>query len=473
MQFAREIRRILLLILIAFTIIGITSAYWAIVGPDTITLRDDNPRVIEDTIRIQRGSIYDREGRLLAQTVNDNDTVSREYLHESTYSTLGYYSLRYGESGAESAFNDDLNGDSEINNFDQYFEREILHVAPVGSDIQLTLDLDIQDTLVAAMADYRGAGIVLNAQTGEILALASLPTFNPNTLDIDWDTLTEAEGNPFFNRALQGQYQPGGVIYTLWLAKAILSQYNLSQLTANATDVIKIDDNTQVGCAIEPSQSNLSLIQAYHFGCPVPFAVYSRITPDLAYTDIVTTFALDQQITLADFPVPEPITPTSSGDIDLTIQALRDTLGQGDITVTPLHIAGIVSAITNNGNAPKPNIELHIRPPETTDWLSIQQSAPSVPMMTTTTARQLRVMMQSNWQTIQSNTYTDNVVVGANVTFSLSGEETQLWLIGFVRSEQGGRIAFVVLLEDTNDIQSIIPIGQKLIQVLIDEYNIP
>jgi len=473
MQFAREVRRILSLTLIAFTVIGITSAYWSIIGSNTITLRDDNPRIIEDTLRIRRGSIYDREDRLLAQTVKDNNIVSRKYLHESTYSTLGYYSLRYGESGVESAFDDDLNGAIEINTLEQYFTREILHVAPIGSDIQLTLDLDIQDTLVNAMAGYRGAGIVLNAHTGDILAMASLPTFNPNTLDDDWDTLTEADGNPFFNRALQGQYQPGGVIYTLWMAKAILSQYNLLQLTANATDTIAVDENTQVGCAIEPNQSNLSLSQAYYFGCPVPFAVYSRTTPDLAYTDIVKTFALDQQITLDGFPIPEPITHTAAVDIDITVQALRDTLGQGDITVTPLHIAGIVSAIANNGNAPKPTIQLSIRPPETTDWLSTRPSFPSIPMMTTTTARQLRGIMQSNWQTIQPNTYTENVVVGANVTFSLAGDETQLWLIGFVRSEQGGRVAFVVLLEDTKDIQSIIPIGQKLIQAVIAENNIP
>jgi len=473
MQFAREIKRIILLTLAAFTVIGATSAYWTIIGPNTITLRDDNPRIIEDIIRIQRGGIYDRDNRLLAQTTIDNGESSREYLHESTYSTLGYYSLRYGEGGVESAFNDELNGVVESETLQQYFEHSILHIPPTGSDIQLTLDLDIQNTLVSAMSDNKGAGIVINAQTGDILAMASLPTFNPNTLDDDWDTLTVAEGNPFFNRALQGQYQPGGVIYTLWLAKAILSQYDLSQLTANATDVIVVDDDTQVGCAIEPDQSNLSLTQAYHFGCPVPFVVYNRTAADLAYPDIVTTFALDNQISLTGFPIPEPITTTASSDIDLNLQALRDILGQGDITVTPLHIAGIVSAITNNGNAPKPNIQLGIRPPESTDWSIQKQSSPSVPMMTTATSRQLRAIMQTNWQTIQADRYLENVTVGSNITFSLAGEETQLWQIGFVRSDQGDQVAFVILLEDTKDIQTIIPIGQQLIHTIIDEQTVP
>ena len=472
MQFAHEIKRIFLFVLVAFTLIGITSTYWAIIGRDTVVLRDDNPRIIEEVVRIQRGRIYDRDNRLLAYTLTDNNGSSREYLHESTYSILGYYSLRYGTGGVESAFNDELNGTVASDTFQRYFEREILHIPPVGADIQLTLDLDIQDTLASAMKDYQGAGIVMNAQTGDILALASLPTFNPNTLDNDWDALIEAEGNPFFNRALQGQYQPGGVIYTLWLAKAILSQYDMSQLVANATDTITVDDDTIVACAVEPDQNNLSFRQAYRFGCPVPFAVYSRATSDPAYMELVQTFALDNQMTLADFPIPEPITPTSSVDIDLT-RDLHNALGQGDITVTPLHIAGIMSAIANNGNAPIPNIQRGIRPPKTSDWLAVEPVPPSVPMMTTATARQLRDIMQADWQALQADTYVESVAVGANVALSMAGDETQLWLIGFVRSEPADYIAFVVLLEDTKDIQAIIPVGQKLIQALLEERIVP
>ena len=472
MQFEREIKGILLMTLLAFAGIAIASTYWTVIGSSSITQRDDNPRLIEEVIRIQRGSIYDRENELLAHTVSDNGNPSRQYLYESTFSPLGYYSLRYGEGGVESAYNDDLNGIENIENFQDYFERNVLHIPPIGSDVQLTLDKDIQDMLVSAMEDHRGAGIVMNAETGNVLALASLPTFNPNNLDNEWDALIEAEGNPFFNRVLQGQYQPGGTIYTLWLAHAILTQYDTSQLIANATEEIAIDDTTQITCAIEPNQDNLSLIQAYYFGCPVPFTVYSRLASESVYIDLVETFALDNQISLVDFPIPEPITTTEAENVDISLQLLRDTLGQGDITVTPLHVAGILSAIANNGNAPTPNMQLGIRPPQTSEWLPANSSTQSIPMMTTATARQLRTIMQTNWQTIQTNSYEDILFVGANVTLSQSGDETQLWLIGFVRNEQAERVAFVVLLEDTKDIQQIIPIGQQLIQALIDEQQI-
>jgi len=472
MQFAREIQRIFFSTLIAFAIVGLSATYWAVSGPDTILLREDNPRIIENIARIQRGNIYDRDNDLLAQTVRENGDTIREYLYESTYSVLGYYSLRYGEGGAESAFNETLTGTASADSLDDYFEQNILNVPSVGTDIQLTLDLDIQNTLVNLISGTQGAGIVMNAQSGDILALASLPTFDPNTLDDNWDMLTQAEGNPFFNRALQGQYQPGSVMYTLWMSQALLTQYDTSQLIANADDTVALGNETFITCILDPPTSNLTLLEGYTFGCPVPFAVYRRTTSERTYDDLVSTFTLDDPLTLEGFPVPEPISPTSGteSEIDPNLLALRDTLGQGNMTVTPLHVAGIMSAIVHNGNALHPNILYRIRQLDSGDWQQpTRMTEPSIPMMTSVTARQLRATLRNVWQTIQTTTYPDTISVGATVATSQSGEETQHWLIGFVRDEQGGRVAFVVLLENTRDIQTIISVGQTLIQAIIDE----
>lgn len=472
MQFAPEIQRIFLGTLIAFVLVGLSATYWAVSGEDTILLREDNPRTIEKIARIQRGSIYDRDGNLLAETVTENGSTVRNYLHESTYSALGYYSLRYGEGGAESAFNDILNGTSTIETLEDYFEQEILNVPNVGSDIQLTLDLDIQNALVNEIGDRQGAGVVMNAQTGDILGLVSLPTYDPNTLDANWDTLTQAQGNPFFNRALQGQYQPGGVMYTLWMSQALLSHYDATQLIANASDGVTLGDDTQVDCVLAPPTTNLTLLGAYTYGCPVPFVVYSRTTSQRTYEDLVSDFSLDDPVILEDFPIPEPISPTSGtqAEIDPTLIELRNTLGQGDITTTPLHVASILSAIVHNGNAYYPHILQSVRSPDSDTWQPIINTThPSVPMMTSVTARQHQTTLRTVWQSIQSDTYPETVSVGATIATSQSGEEQQHWLIGFVRRETGGRIAFVVLLEEPEDIQTIISVGKNLIQAIIDE----
>lgn len=474
MQFSNEIQRVLLGLLFAFGTIGLSATYWTIAGPTSISIRDDNPRIFEDILRIERGSIYDRDNQLLAQSTIDNGEAIRSYTEPAAYSAIGYYSVRYGEGGTESAFDTMLTGATEITDFEAYFAREVLNVAQVGNDIRLTLDLDIQNTVVDLIADYRGAGVVVDAVSGDLLALVSLPTFDPNTLDDDWDTLTEAEGNPFFNRALQGQYQPGGVMYTLWLAQAILTRYDMTQTRVNAAEAVQLGADTTVTCSTVLDADALSLVQAYLFGCPLPFTNYAFSAVSDGYPELVKTFALDDQITLSDFPVPEPITPTSGTQVSIEIepelQALQDTLGQGDLTVTPLHIAGIMSAIAHNGNAATPQILDSVRPQTTSDWQSTQTSQPSTPMMTTATVRELRNTMKTNWQMMQPDTYPANVTVGATIATSLSGSEAQSWLIGFVRSEQGQAFAFVVLLEDTRDIEHIVSIGQVLIKSLITEF---
>lgn len=471
MQFSREINRILFGTLVAFLVVGVGAAYWAISGPDTINLREDNPRTIETLARIQRGTIYDRNGITLAETVIEADERVRKYYYDATYSLLGYYSLRYGEGGAESAFNALLNGSTEIETLQNYFDQRVLKTPPVGSDVQLTVSLDLQQALVDEIEGYRGAGVIMNAQNGNILALASLPTFDSNTLDDDWDELREAPGNPFFNRVLQGQYQPGGIMYTLWMAQAILTRYNLTTFIANGADAVSLNDLT-ITCVREPDIVNITLEQAYTFGCPVPFAVYLQDSYANAYPELIRSFSLNQQITLNGFPVPEPITPTSSAEsteIDSPfIQSLRNALGQGNVTVTPLHVAGILSAIAHNGNAPQPNVLLATREPDSEQWASNRAVRTSIPLMTSTTNRQLRNYMQANWQVLQPTSYPAGMTVGASVAVSYSGEETQVWIYGFIRSEQSGYVAFVIVLEDTSDTQAVIPIGQTIIAKIIE-----
>jgi peptidoglycan glycosyltransferase len=472
MQFAHEIQRIFWGTLITLIIISLSASYWAIQGKDTILLRDDNPRLFEAIAQIQRGSIYDHNHEALAQTITQNGTTTRQYLHESAYSVLGYYSLRYGEGGVESAFDDILNGTVTTESLSDYFEQSILKIPPTGADIHLTLDLDIQNTLVNEMGDNSGAGIVINAQSGDILALASLPTFDPNTLDEDWDSLANEVGNPFFNRALQGQYQLGGVMYSLWMSHAQLSHYDASERIPNAQDTVALGNETFVSCVLTPPTNDLSLTEGYAYGCPVPFAVYSRGTSSRTYDDLVENFLLDSPLVLDGFPMPEPISTPSdiTAEIDTNLLALRNALGQGDITTTPLHVASIMSAIANNGNAPHPRMLQSIREPESDTWQTVTNTTqPSIPMMTAITARQLQQILRTNWQSIQSDTYPDTVSVGASVATSQSGDETQYWITGFVRDEQRNHIAFVVLLEDLDDVQSIITAGQHLIDSIINE----
>ena len=188
MYFTREINRLMTGLLVLLGIVALAATYWAVVGPDTILLRQDNPRLVQAEAQIHRGDIVDRNGTVLAtSTINSDDSYTRHYLHPEMDSALGYASLRYGVGGAEAAYNSIVRGDDTGKDFLSQFANELLHRDQRGSDIRLTFDLSIQQQAVKAMGTHTGSIVVLDIPSGQVLAMVSLPTYDPNTLDANWE----------------------------------------------------------------------------------------------------------------------------------------------------------------------------------------------------------------------------------------------------------------------------------------------
>lgn len=469
MAFARGIRHLLLGTLIFLLAIGLAATYWAIIGRNSLLARADNPRAIEALAAIQRGRILDRNQLLLAETVAQGGTLTRRYLIPATYSATGYYSLRYGVSGAESAFDALLSGASEIRTLQDFVNRRLLNLPRIGSDIRLAIDASLQAALVTAIGDARGAAVVMDAQSGEVLALISLPTVDPNTLDDEWEILVEAEGQPFFNRALQGKYQLGGAMYTLLLAHAVTSAFDLSRQFSQAAAPIEFEDGMTLACVITPNQNELSLIDAYAYGCPVPFKSYYLDHPQINLDSFLTPYAFENPIALAGFPQPEPIDlPLSpaDGQLDAETMALRSALGQGDLTTTPLHMAAIMAAIATDGSVSRPKIHSATRLPNSDKWQDAAHSSTRMPILSAGLAQELRMVLRAAWSKLLSDSVFVRGDVGAQVALSQSGESRQIWLNGFYASSNEAPIAFVILLEDSADARPLLAVGQAMLQAL-------
>jgi peptidoglycan glycosyltransferase len=451
MPFAREINRLVLAMLAAVGVVAVAAAYWAIAGPDTILLRQDNPRLVEAEASILRGSIFDRHDILLAKSQRDPAaSVTRRYIFPAMNSALGYFSLRYGVGGAESAYNATLRGDT----LGRDFTADLLHQPKQGADIRLTFDLNIQRAIAQALQTHTGAVVVLAVPSGEVLALVSSPTFNPNTLDADWASLTKAPGKPFFNRAIQGNYQPGGMLQTPLMAAALLSNRSMDTTWADATDPVAIAD-VRLRCAADAGQSALTLREAYLFACPKPFV---DLVNDLGYStiqDTFNTFRLDTPPSLPGFvaEAPDQITPTPRSTLDLTpSNMLENALGQGTLTVTPLEMAMIAAAILNEGNAPQPYTLLATRTPTDSAWIETPNPQPAVPITTANTARQLQDMMREALDRGAAQPAKQpNVDMGGHAALAYSGEGAQAWFIGFTAFGSREGVAVAVVLENTSD----------------------
>jgi peptidoglycan glycosyltransferase len=469
MTIARELNRLLAGVLVIFMLIALSAAYWAIIGPDTILRREDNPRLVVAEAAIRRGSIVDRKGETLAASiVSPDNQVTRHYPHPEASSVIGYSSLRYGVGGAEAAFNATLRGDDLPADTPDKILADLLHRPQVGSSIQLTLDIGVQQAMMEAMNGQTGAAVVLSVPNGEVLGLLSLPTYDPNTLDLEWDALAAAPQKPFFNRVLQGQYQPGGTLQTPLMAAALVANQSLTELTPDATVPVQIDDLT-VSCALRLPVMELSLRDAYAFACPLPFENLAQQLGVQAVTGALELLHLNEPPTLEGYTVQPPPAPP----IQLQEDTLRKAvLGQGEMTVTPLQMAVMAAAVVNDGNAPEPYVLMATRPPDAENWKQIQQARPTVPYMTERTARQLQDLMRNTVVNGAAlNAARPGIDIGGHSALAYSGTEIQSWFIGFATLPGGRGVAAAVVLENSDDPGLAADIGGAILSVAHQSLN--
>lgn len=483
-------------LLMALGFVVLAATYWAVTGTDTILLREDNPRRVEDEAAIWRGSIFDRDDSLLAQTtVGTNNLLKRDYLRPEVFGLVGYYSLRYGTGGVEAAFDAALRGDDFAADLGRVFAQDVLHQAQHGADVRLTVDLAVQRAALMAMGDHTGAAVVLNA-SGEVLALVSLPAYNPNALDERWDALVSAPEQPFFNRALQGRYQPGGVLQTPLMTAALIAGHPVNDVVEQAGRTLTLENLTVSGnadnngegdvgsttesvtlrCATPPPSNRLTLTEAYAFACPGPFADLFQTLGAGAIEDTFDLFALEQPNVLPGFAA-QPGTATqnapSVNDLDASDElSLSDALGQGELTVSPLDMAVLTASIISGGNAPEPYMLLATRALDQ-PWIRDEQVHGSRPVMTAQVANQLQTMMRA--ATVSGSARRAaraDITIGGHVALAYSGDQEQTWFVGYALQGQNQGVALALVLEDFGDPDTAAEIGGKILEAAY-RYDLP
>jgi penicillin-binding protein A len=468
MQFTREIKRLLVGLFVAFILVVASATYWAVVGPDTLLLREDNPRLFEAQAGIVRGDIVDRNGETLVTSVqNPNGRVSRNFLYPSMNSILGYYSLRYGVGGAEATYNAILRGDELPTDFSTYFTQDMLHRPREGIDVQLTLDLSLQQSVYEAMQEQKGAVVVLDVPSGAVRAILSLPSFDPNTLDANWQTLITAPENPFFNRVLQGQYQPGGILQTPLITAALIAEVPVNELIEGASQPIEVD-NLLIECTSTPPADRLALSEAYGFGCPALFVDLYNQLGEARIQETFDLFRLGERATLPGFINVQPILtpqPTVTFTEENETLSLENILGQGELTLSPLDVAVMTAAIVNGGNAPQSNILQATRLPGRAEWQPVNALYPTVPITTEETSRRLLEMMRSATITGgATRAARSGMNIGGHTAIAYVGDTTNVWFTGFVITGANEGLVVALVLEDEDNPALAASIGGQILE---------
>ena len=176
--------------------------------------------------KTERGTISTYDGTVLAQSVRGDDgTYERVYPAGDLAShVVGYASTRYGTSGIERSYNDTLKGQQNFATWTDVVN-SLAGIGNPGNDVTLTLNSKIQQAAQDALAGQTGACVVMDPETGAVLALASAPTYNA----ADIESLIEqanaegadAGGSALYNRATQNLYAPGSTFKIITLATAL------------------------------------------------------------------------------------------------------------------------------------------------------------------------------------------------------------------------------------------------------------
>ncbi len=434
----------------AFFALAALLAWWALYRAPALTGRLDNPRRPLAERAALRGQIVDRNGLALAATVGQRGSYQRVYPVPATAPVVGYDSAVYGQAGLEAALDPLLSGRARRDPARAWWENLLYGGPPHGRDVALTLDADLQRAAAAALNGAAGAVVLLDAQTGEVLALASAPTFDPNRLDEDWASLQADAASPLLNRATQGQYPPGAALQPVVLAAALnASLARPADPYPNGALPVPLDGSYAACAGPAPGRGPLSLAEAFRLACPGPFAdLGSALGPErlLAALEAFALFEL--------LPFPLPLAVTDRPDLiggDVRMEAL----GQGQMLVSPLQMALVAAAFANGGRMPAPHLLARSQPDIAAGWAAA--SGASRQVISAEVAAQVSALTpalapkRSAGASVAAPADSDIGRVAAmaqagvigHVGAAIGGQGGQLgWFLGYV-----GRYAVVVVLE--------------------------
>ncbi len=201
-----------------------TNAWWAVWrGADILERTDNVRRSIADRY-VKRGSILDRNETPINLTEGTSGAYTRVYLYPNLASITGYTNVNYGQAGLEASLDLYLRGLDGNPASSIWWDHIVYGQPPPGLDVRLSIDLDLQRQADELLGDHIGAILLMNASSGEILAMASHPTYDPNQLDTQASTLFQDPNSPLLDRAAQGMYPPGEALVPFFRAAGYNSQ---------------------------------------------------------------------------------------------------------------------------------------------------------------------------------------------------------------------------------------------------------
>jgi hypothetical protein len=385
--------------------------------------RPENPRWVIDDRFSERGEILDRNNQTIITNSGEIGGYQRENNHIPLYPIIGYTNATYGQTGVEETMFDYLRGLEGYPASEIFWQDTLYNQPPTGLDVRLTIDLELQKLADSLLGNEPGAIVLMNAQTGEILAMASQPFFDARNLEENWEDLVNDPSAPLINRVTQGLYPPGTALFPFIATTQRDLIQNNDQPGTIISEFLELES-----CATYPGLEPTwqSLISN---GCQSVQAGLAEMTSSNNILDLYQNLNFfsppDLRLNVAQADPPD-------------VEA-QDALysGEGSFNLTPLQVALAASALTNQGVLPAPRIVNSYQNSQG-DWITLPKLGQNIQAVDTESSLWITNLLQypdsPHWQ-VKSVTNTED-------------DQDITWFIaGTVPGWQGQPTTVVVLLE--------------------------
>ena len=322
--------------------------YFNVVKSRDMIRNSHNARLDSLAERVVRGKILDKNGKVLAQTTTSEDgTETREYPYGNMFAHVVGYSDK-GKSGLESEMNFELLTSNAF--FLEKIAKEFKDEKNIGDNVVTTLDVNLQEAAYDALGSSKGAVVVLEPDTGKILAMVSKPDFDPGSVAENWESLNTNEEAVLLNRVTQGHYVPGSTFKIVTALEYMRENPDVSSYSYNCTGEIDSGSNT-IHCFGGKVHGTVDFRDSLAYSCNTSF---SNMGQELD----VEKFRQTTQELLFNSKLPS-VLPYKKSSFTLskdagTAEKMMTAMGQGQTQVSPYHMALITSAIANGGTLMEP-----------------------------------------------------------------------------------------------------------------------
>ena len=470
----RPIRYVSIACLVMFLALLVNINYVQFVQADSLNAQNGNKRVINEEFSRDRGAIL-VGGEPVAESVPSDDVYSfqRRYNEPELYAPLtGYFSYIYGRSALENSQNRVLSG-SDNRLFVNRVVDLIANKQPQGGSVELTINPLAQKTakdgLESLGEDTLGSVVALDPETGEILAMVTQPSYDPNDLashDFDavqksWQSLTTATNQPMLNRATQQILPPG-------------STFKLVTAAAALADGLDPDDKVKAGRALSFPGIDYTLVNENGSTCggdEITFERALNVSCNVSFGSLAGKLGqekLAEQAAKFGFGT-DPLEGiagsasrfTAAGTDLEAPQLAQSGIGQFEVAATPLQMAMVAAGIANDGDVMTPYLVRTVRSP---NLRVLEQTQPErlSQAMSSANASKLRQMMVS---TVENGTATSARIPGVEVggkTGTAQSTEDRPPYAWFVSYAQKGdkQVAVAVVVESSDTARNEIAGGR-------------